>query len=188
MTDYKSLIAEARGWPKDMGEGVPFNALADALESVLRGFPHCAACGDKPAVDREALAERDAKLGRWRSKEHPDYVLYAGPQRDPVLDERSGVSVLVSAGSVQGGGVFEAVAREYFDAQEPPKPWLNARPGEAWVLTIDGASNPVTVGVEVGDDEVCFWEVDVCWNLDNPRITAGRRIWPESKNEGVSDV
>lgn len=122
--------------------------------------------------------EHDAKLGRWRSKEHPDYVLYAGPQRDLVLDERSGVSVLVSAGSVQGGGVFEAVAREYFDAQEPPKPWLDAQPGEVWVLTIDGAERAAVIDnggwASISDESIPLADTE-----GSRRITAGRRIWPE---------
>jgi|AntRauMFilla1563_2_1112583.scaffolds.fasta_scaffold40373_3 hypothetical protein len=35
MSDAGDLIAEARAWPSDMGEGATMNALADALEAAL---------------------------------------------------------------------------------------------------------------------------------------------------------
>lgn len=91
---------------------------------------------------RELLAaERDDSLGRWRSKEHPDYVVYPEPTGDHELTFGSGINLVVlreSDGVVKGYSVaeddypgdttrphdnpFALVARAYFAAHPEPKP------------------------------------------------------------------
>jgi len=136
--------------------------------------------------------ERDKELGRERVEGYPDYAVY--PRADSVgcrvIDERAdGREYLFSVrpepandehcGPPQVGTRrrpadrdARRVARAWFDAQEPPKPWLSAKPGEAWALTIDGTEKPYifsggkfysTLGNSIYPHDA----------------TAGRRIWPE---------
>jgi hypothetical protein len=132
--------------------------------------------------------ERDTELGRWRSKEHPEYVAY--PQDDEnygviVVDEsgscnRDYVSVNMAAGSGPAPRIM-AVAREFFAAHPEPKPWHNAKPGEVWVLTLDGDNEQ---GAVVSNDGEFTMRDSLGYKTpralsDIGRITAGRRIWPE---------
>lgn len=96
MTDYKDLIAAARtGGNRNAVDDWPELAaslivdLADALESVLRGFPHCASCGDSPApvVDREDLALMIGDPELWEEHGYDgekvtDAILASGILRD----------------------------------------------------------------------------------------------------------
>ena len=138
-------------------------------------------------------AERDEQLGRWRDPENPNIVVYPIPAMNDqgdgygravwVLDEAEMVS-----GTVLDDRHSHSSASRYFAAhpqpQPEPKPWLEAKPGEVWVLTYAGI-------------EETAWVADFTWgapprfrqfkNLLNPiftndkHITAGRRIWPEGE-------
>lgn len=144
------------------------------------------------------LAERDAEMGRWRSKEHPEYVAYPhGDGRARVMHEQIGNSY-----SFDWEGAhryyhpndleiaFQRVAREYFAAHPEPKPWHDAEPGEVWVLklnTIDAEYAYVrTDGLKVTNENGDGWRnltpsvVPSHLGLTAPAITAGRRIWPEA--------
>lgn len=75
--------------------------------------------------------ERDIELERWRSKEHPEYVVYLhDDDRVRVVRESDGVSYSWNRLSVTlpyGQGCaelqFQPVAREFFAAHPEPKPF-----------------------------------------------------------------
>lgn len=133
-------------------------------------------------------AERDKELGWWRAS--PDYVVK--PRADngiesrsvTVLNERLAVNIPVWEGD-DSRSEYGIAARAYFAAhREPgPKPWLDAAPGEVWLLTFRGSA-PAPHLVDsfpfFVDDEGNSYE------LDDRHITAGRRIWPVDE-EGDGD-
>jgi len=89
----------------------------------------------------QAQAERDAELGRWRSVDHPDWVVYlADNGLARVVNELTGLPETLlhkRPGSSSDTSVGASVAREYFAAHPvpEPKPWEQAKPHEVWVLT-----------------------------------------------------
>lgn len=121
------------------------------------------------------LAERDAELGRWRSKEHPEYVVYKVGDWLRWIEESTGRqdAYLEGHSQLNPKGTLLAVIREYQAAHPEPKPWHDAKPGEVWLLTIDGADAALLV------DPSQFTDGNLGWDFDDPSITAGRRIWPE---------
>jgi len=135
----------------------------------------------------KAQAQRDAELGRWRSVEHPDWVVYPGKpdeslpvryQECVVVDERDGNRLVYGTLITSWySGEGKEVAREFFTAHPvpEPKPWEQAETGEVWVLTVDGDDTRVvtSVGFEFQD-----FHGDYIRRLSDS-ITAGRRIWPE---------
>ena len=133
----------------------------------------------------KAQAERDAALGRWRSVEHPDFVAYDhGDGRIRFLRELDGVSYSFARDSMSirypaecAEFFFLVVAREFFEAHpEPePKPWLDAQPGEVWLLTVNGDDSRIVT--LIGFDFRDFHGDYILLRSDS--ITAGRRIWPE---------
>ena len=120
--------------------------------------------------------ERDAELGRWRSKKHPDYVVYPKTENMIlVFEESTGEATTFVRRVTNGSSAKHEVAREWFEAQKPPKPWLSAVHGEAWVIVFEGHER-----VAVVDDGYFVWAGgDDGYPLDYELITAGRRIWPE---------
>lgn len=140
------------------------------------------------AEDMKALreffqAERDASLGQWRSKEHPDYVVYeTGPDDSPIsiTHEPTGSDWLRSRDPLSND-TPSLVAREFFAAHPEPKPWHNAKPGEAWLITIDGYAHEWAAVVE---DSGLFRTKDgQGWTRDHEQITAARPLWPEGGDE-----
>lgn len=134
--------------------------------------------------------ERDEALGRWRFPANPDYVVYP-PDAD---DEEQAIRILFEP----GGGSSDMYTREwlasvvdpdtwapaacakaYFQAHPERKPWEDAKPGELWIITLD--DNERGVSVETFDaGENVFQVPDAeSVSLSNPRITGGRKIWPE---------
>ena len=128
-------------------------------------------------------AERDEQLGRWRDPENPDCICYpvAGDPDDIwVVYEGSGLAYMRERNQAfYAGNRFSEVARRYFAAHPEPKPWEEAKAGEVWILTRYGAEEPffVTGG------EFTSTDLAVATDLDDPRITDGRRIWPEGENK-----
>lgn len=133
-------------------------------------------------------AERDAELGRWRDEESPDYVVYpARAGSITILHEPTGRQRYLTgrAEAKIATGQFADTARRYFAAHPEPKPWHDAKPGEAWAiefkyegleesrlaLVIDIDNSPFEVRAQ--GDSPTVWV-----NRKDPRITAGRRIWP----------
>ena len=135
----------------------------------------------------KAQAERDAALGRWRSVERPDWVVYPGKpdeslpvgyQECVVVDERDGNRLVYGTLITSWySGEGKEVAREFFAAHPvpEPKPWLDAQPGEVWLLTVNGNDSRIVtrIGFEFRD-----FHGDYIRCLSDS-ITAGRRIWPE---------
>ena len=142
---------------------------------------------------REFLrAEEDERLGRWRWPESPQWVLYPDEDGGVVaLDESTGEStstlsrLTVSAFPDAWGC---PAARAYFDAHPGSKPWHDAKPGEVWLLTVDGERNVPAVASSSEFGGTLFTAAtndaggtEEVWS-DSPRITVGRRIYPEGEN------
>lgn len=138
------------------------------------------------ALKEWAASERDQELGRWRWPENPDYVVYKAPAGERVPDARH-VTVSnesngeaawlfeVGSGGVSGGDSWARdAARAYFAAHPEPKPWHDAKPGEAWVITYGGDEHAV-----ISDGSYFLWEAGSEQPIDDSRITDGRRIYPE---------
>ena len=130
----------------------------------------------------QAQAARDAELGRWRSVEHPDWVVYSqGDDGVRLFDERgSNSSYSILRDHIYPSGATKVcyiVAAEYWAAHPvpEPKPWLDAQPGEVWLLTVNGDDSRIVtlIGFEFRD----FHGDYIVSRSDS--ITAGRRIWPE---------
>ena len=135
-------------------------------------------------------AERDDALGRWRDTENPDIVVYALSMVDGedrcirLLNELSGATWLD-----WGRVALPGPALRYFDAHpqpEPePKPWEDAQPGEFWILTVDEKTDPYKIWTDT--QRVRRFErverpyTTIC--LNDPRITAGHRVWPEGEDK-----
>lgn len=133
------------------------------------------------AVSEYTLAKRDAELGRWRSKEHPEYVVYRRANRSAnVLNERTCSVVLFRDHPALAMNCTEDahVAREFFAAHPEPRPWHNAKPGEVWLLGVIGCES----GAYLVDSTGEFYGT-VTRNPRSDSIKTGRRIWPEGGNE-----
>lgn len=134
--------------------------------------------------------ERDRELGRWRDPDNRDLVVYRLPKEDNidgravrVIDETSGDTFIYweTFESFRAGKHAQMwkVAVRYFEAHPEPRPWKEAKPREAWVLTIDGEEIPATTTLSLYSDGCDFYTGGDCINAHDPSITAGRRIWPE---------
>ena len=136
--------------------------------------------------------ERDTQLGRWRDPQNPDIVCY------PVVGDLDAVWVVYEG----DGSRYHATrtdwerirphyvsetARRYFAAhpdEEPHKPWHDAKVGEYWLVTLEGAGPiPTTVGnydenlyFTVGDDDY------YCPTNDH-RIQNAVRLTPEGSSD-----
>ena len=114
-------------------------------------------------------AEQDEQLGRWRDPENADWICYPdemSPNWVLVIQESTGDTDTVfrhTWGSTEDDE-FILVADRYFAAHpdvEPHKPWHDAKVGEYWLVTLEGADPiPTTVGnycenlyFVVGDDD-----------------------------------
>ena len=151
--------------------------------TALDGSTHII-MGDPDKVRAFFQAERDETLGRWRDPENPNIVVY--PHDDvntTVHDETTGAYLNWSREQAEDDeyshGFGFATARAYFAAHPEPKPWEEAKAGEVWILTRYGAEEPFFVT----DGEFTSTDLAVATDLDDPRITDGRRIWPEGENK-----
>lgn len=123
-------------------------------------------------------AERDKELGWWRAS--PDYVVK--PRADngiesrsvTVLNERLAVNIPVWEDD-DIRSEYGIAARAYFDAHPEPKPWHEAKPGEAWLLTFNGLTRKPHL---VSFDRKFVNDGGIVYDLDHHRITAGYRIYP----------
>jgi hypothetical protein len=136
------------------------------------------------------LHERDIELGRWRSKKHPSYVVYLhDDDRVRVVRESDGVSYSWNRLSVTlpyGQGCaelqFQPVAREFFTAHPEPKPWHDAKDGEVWALGLGGGYHAESVAVTGGKFVHGVKNAVRVWEITDPGIDYGKRIWPEAKD------
>ena len=127
----------------------------------------------------KAQAERDAALGRWRSVEHPDWVVYPLEREDHVdlLNERNLHRLTIPRSAfyhIEEEDEAYAVKAEYWAAHPvpEPKPWELAQPEEVWELTCSGMPFAASLHGEQ-------WVSANGGEIWASRITAGRRIWPE---------
>ena len=134
-------------------------------------------------------AERDEELGRWRDPENPDWMAYRTPEDD---DESGRCILLLDENTGDNHWEWEHTASpgpglRYFATHadvEPRKPWHDAKPGEYWLVTLEGADPaPTTVGnycenlyFVVGDDDY------YCPTNDH-RIQNAVRLTPEGSSD-----
>ena len=152
-------------------------------QNMLKGYSYLNEY-DIDALREFFLHERDQELGRWRCPEIPDWVVHAdkGGERAWVVNERqimkrgciwrSDLEVALETPAVV------AAARAFFEAHPVPKPWHDAKPGEVWVLEMDGEERAFML-----DSADHFDHYGSYYEKDDPRITEGRRIWPEVPSE-----
>ena len=136
-------------------------------------------------------SERDTELGRWRSKEHPEYVAYLAPECTDydlrIICETSGDSMVYTRSEDDGSkrdhpweSTWARVARAYFAAHPEPKPWQAAKVGEHWQIDVGGKDHEVSVvrdDFDNGEEFICS---ELRCSIFYTGILAGRRIWPES--------
>ncbi|MEW1705984.1 hypothetical protein AB0230_01975 [Microbacterium sp. NPDC089190] len=130
-------------------------------------------------------AENDARLGRWRWPENPGYVVYPRLNHVAVVHEESGNALQATRDQADINTGLCRAARAYFDAHPEPKPWHDAKPGEVWELTVEGATRTYASIASEGQNDVYVrffptHEVHaVTVGTKAPVISAGRRIFPE---------
>lgn len=135
------------------------------------------------------LHERDAELGRWRSKQYPNWVVYTGDEPDwyRAFNEESGEWNHVKEGlSWIDRPDLTAVNREFLDAHPKPKPWHDAKSGEVWLFK-PKTGKPIAFMFSM----VNLWvnpagaKLDSKYTEDRPYGDSHdpnfepRRIWPE---------
>lgn len=125
--------------------------------------------------------ERDEELGRWRHPDYPNfYARRVSKGEVGVWSERTNQYRIVCEPMEQYtyNTAERQVARLFLEAHPEPKPWEDAKEGEVWLLTIDGVESPAIVD-SVGDFNAAT-ESFITGTPDMDRITAARRIYPES--------
>lgn len=173
------------GWGNSMSEifTASNGVRLDELGRVMMGAPKIPSQEESHEARKEFyLAERDKELGRWRSKKNPHWVVVPGEWGTRrAFNESTGETHLFHSKpdlSIMYYDSVREIIEEYWD-EHKPKPWQEAKPGEVWLLTVDGRESAFVLdadqefnGVNRNGQYVCGWQGD-------PRITAGRRIWPE---------
>lgn len=128
------------------------------------------------------LAERDEQLGRRRDLHDPHYVCYPvdGGETVRVIDERDGSSLWLNRLVTDESTGSHAAAFRFFEAHPERKPWEDAKHGEVWLVSIDGApETPMTVEHEACDFPRFIEPIEHLAYGPKSGITAARRIWPE---------
>ena len=135
--------------------------------------------------------ERDAELGRWRSKINPDVVVYTAKEDDyrqvEFVNERTREVTLFARWEAEllGG---DSVYAEFFAAHPEPKPWESAKPGEVWRLTVHGKEREYAtiMGRATFPHPVDHLYFMPTTDVSAPKlgakatvISAGRRLYPE---------
>lgn len=141
------------------------NSLRDETQTLREFFQH----------------ERDQELGRWRSKEHPEYFGMAdeGNYIGWFYNERTNHGFYADRDTnvrLYTAEEREVVA-EYFGAHPEAKPWHDAKPGEVWLLTF--LSGAQMIGLVDHDGECFISGVRELTVIESTAFAAGRRIWPE---------
>ena len=138
-------------------------------------------------------AERDQELGWWRDPEEPDWIVRPHEYHANsaiVYNERTHFTCYWERRAAKtGSGNYSSamVAKRYFAAHpdvEPHKPWHDAKEGEYWLVTLEGA-DPIPTTVcnysenlyfTVGDDDY------YCPTNDH-RIQNAVRLTPEGSSD-----
>ena len=166
--------------------------LERGMLRLLRGNPQAEGLYDPDTTNALRAffqAERDDALGRWRDTENPDMVAYRTPEDD---DEDGRCVLVLDENTGHNHWKWERIATSgpglrYFDAHadvDPHEPWHDAKAGEYWLVTLEGADPiPTTVGnycenlyFVVGDDDY------YCPTNDH-RIQNAVRLTPEEDND-----
>ena len=146
--------------------------------------------------------ERDQELGRWRDPEDPNMVVNLEESmaaiyvRDEVTNTsyvfygKAGVEkILAHPRNYTASFVrFAETALRYYKAHEPDPEWWSAKPGEVWVVEVARETHVV--------ERVCqaipsgkflpiqeWGHQPSSFPVDDPRIAAARRIWPEPEGD-----
>lgn len=128
-----------------------------------------------------ALAElfqhlRDEERGRWRSKGASKFTVIerSANQLWMVNDYEPWAPTCFNRETCWGNDdVRKKVAEEFFASIDPPKPWKEAEQGEFWEITCQGVPYRAIVGARG-----FILETGLHLEVDDPRITAGTRLWP----------
>lgn len=125
-------------------------------------------------------AKRDAELGRWRWTENPHYVVYPSGHggQVAVVDESNGerrhysrsLCATTAPPSLDG---IHAAAHAFFEAHPERKPWVAAKTGEGWAVTLGGEERLATV------QDTYFWIGSEAYSVTDPEIADARKVWPE---------
>jgi len=128
------------------------------------------------------LHERDTELGRWRWPEDRNYVVYFrshGERFVHVYHEPStGLHTEYRDEENDTSLGYSDAAQAYFAAHPVSKPWHDAKPGEAWVISYGGEEHAV-----ISDGAYFLRQGGSEQEITDSRITGGRRIWPEDSND-----
>ena len=145
-------------------------------------------------ADFEALraffqAERDQELGWWRDPEEPDWVVYPHKYDNDtvvVYNERTSSTSFPHRGATEtssGNCISIRVAKRYFAAhpdEETHKPWHDAKAGEYWLVTLEGAAPiPTTVGNYCENPYFVVGDDDYYCPTNDHRIQNAVRLTPE---------
>ena len=178
--------------------GIPVQIYFDGHGPILQvkntdgTYPAAIAAGDHIDALREFFrAEEDDRLGRWRWPENPDLYVHAYSRDEGVVvHERTTETYSYDRSAIEGlrsvdtASDFARAARAYFDAHPEPKPWHDAKCGDYWYLEpFDIVYS--CVGNEGTKDGLWFTRANVYGVVENvpltdPRITRGRKVWPEA--------
>ena len=131
--------------------------------------------------------ERDTELGRWRWPEDPGHVVYKiADGKFRVLKESTGYSgSITKLAAEEFSATWDGAAvLAYIAAHEPPRPWLDAKPGEVWLVTRGGFDDVVKVREKLRATLFeAVYDDGVAYSVCSPEISAGRRIWPETVSD-----
>lgn len=129
--------------------------------------------------------ERDQELGVLRDPAFPGYVArlnYDGSHIRGMKESTWGLSAWYPLDVAASGKADECFSmREFLQrvAPQPPRPWLEAKHGEVWLVTRGGFDDVVKVREKLRETLFeAVYDDGVVYSALSPEITAGRRIWP----------
>jgi hypothetical protein len=179
------------------GITISISSIGSITARVERGGPELFIANEMvvPALREFFRAEEDERVGRWRWPQDPGITVRIAPKHAQHYDAAS-VTVMIQQDSdgyvgyytrdrlpeiTEGTGGIVRAGHAYFDAHTERAPWHDARPGEVWLLSIEGVESAfypsksldrafTPVAPNTGRTAVGF---------ESFEIEAGRRIWPE---------
>lgn len=143
---------------------------------------------DQAALEEYFQHRRDSRFGRWRSASHTSWTAVLDPDTNLVCfhheDGLHEFTVDFTSRNLSAWNEgLQAIAREYFEAHPAPRPWHGAQPGEVWLLTISNPHAGRDIAWQVTDKSE-FSRLGLLIHKRDPRITDGRRLWPEEAKRG----
>lgn len=182
MTDFTSSDGHIRiAYENDIRERIDiFDARGGA--NMLDGAPWLSS-REVSALREFFQHERDEALGRWRWPEHPHFIVHPGDRGYvSAIDESTGAWATASRAegyiNTGHGTIWNAIAA-YFEAHPEQKPWMDARLGDVWVISVEGEENIVVHAVAALFGAVEFKTVGGRKvNMNNSTFTGFRKLWP----------